>query len=264
MPESAKIHSDFDKLTEEISRRPPSMWAFKSNKEFRKILEHVSPSQGRKYIQAINMYFPGYLELNHERVVQAINANDMYGKTLKSQFGAWGNMSPSNWRYILHALLVLKHAKDTMGASCRIIEIGGGYGGLSVFIHLLSTSMGVEITNYTILDLPSVSKLQKLYLGACGLQEVVCTALQNFRARGRKDSFFVSCYAFSELAPAGGDVGWRKAYREKVLDPDVKHGFLAWNGAGYGVPVYNFMEGISITQTEENPQTGSCNRYITF
>lgn len=70
-------------------------------------------------------------------------------------------------------------------AGKRIVEIGGGYGGLAAVV-------AAECDAYEIVDLPEARRLQNAYLAR---QEIQLTTV------GGPFDLLVSCYAFSELVP---------------------------------------------------------------
>ncbi len=60
--------------------------------------------------------------------------------------------------YIYHSHLILTHLKTCILDT--IVEVGGGYDGLCLALHLFAAKYNVNIKSYTIVDLPSISKLQ--------------------------------------------------------------------------------------------------------
>jgi hypothetical protein len=106
----------------------------------------------------------------------------------------------------------------------NIIEIGGGYGGLAFYIKNIAPLFGVKVSSYTIFDLPAATMLQKKYLAAHGMDVQVAVLDSVESAQLHKNSFLISNYAFSEI-----EMNLQNQYTEKVLNPYVSHGFLAWN-----------------------------------
>jgi hypothetical protein len=135
-----------------------------------------------------------------------------------------------------------------------IVEVGGGYGGLCLALHHFAGKYDVTINSYTIIDLPEISELQKMYLKAANPSihaefEVSSTFGENIT---KTNMFLISNYCFSEI-----DNSLQKKYIH-TLFPKVSHGFMAWNN----IPVYDF--GFSMTQEKEYPFTGEHNKYIRF
>ena len=90
-----------------------SMSSFKSNMNYRGILEHVSKEYGEKYLKLIEKEFP-LIEM--ENLFEFIEINDKYGGTQKEMF-TLNEMSiycsPTSLRYIYHACLILSHLQTT-------------------------------------------------------------------------------------------------------------------------------------------------------
>jgi hypothetical protein len=72
----------------------------------------------------------------------------------------------------------------------RVVEIGGGWGGLCAVIHALSRPAG-----YVIVDLPSVLAAQQRALGLMGIRGVTFST----DAAELHGDLLISDYAFSEL-----------------------------------------------------------------
>ena len=139
-------------------------WYFKSDKSYTEILEHVSFESGLKYLLLIEDKFNVIYTNNKDFIIDICNLNDKYGKTIKQNFKNFCCCSPSNIRYIFHALLILEHMIKTNLNNIDIVEIGGGYGGLCLFLYKLSTLFNITINSYSIFDLNEPMKLQKKYL----------------------------------------------------------------------------------------------------
>ena len=125
--------------------------------------------------------------------------NDTYGRTKKTNFKNFIECSPTNLRYILHSLLILEDMKKNKLNNIDIIEIGGGYGGLCLFMHNIAALYDININSYTIFDLLEVSQLQKKYLNALNIKNVNCCQLDNFNNL-KNNSYLISNYAFSEIS----------------------------------------------------------------
>ncbi len=138
-----------------------------------------------------------------------------------------------------------------------VVEIGGGYGGLCLFLHKLSDLFNIKIKSYTIFDLFEPMLLQKKYLELHNIEINVINLFDNFTLNN--NSFLISNYAFSEIS-----TDLQKIYTQKVLNPYILHGFLVWNF----IPFYNFIDNKSITCEKEYPFTGNYrnpfNLYVYF
>ena len=162
--------------------------------------------------------------------------------------------SPSNLRYLLHSLLFLEDMKKYKLNNIDIIEIGGGYGGLSFFIHNIAPLYEININSYIIFDLLEASLLQEKYLNALNIKNVHFNQLDNVDNL-KNNSFLISTYAFSEIP-----MSIQKDYSEKILNPYTNFGFIAWNN----IPVYNFVENSIIEYEREYPLTGPYNYYVKY
>jgi hypothetical protein len=222
---------------------------FKTHPNYTWVLEHVSPSQGREYLQHIRQK----TNLTENEIREFCTVNDSLGNPNKTNFG-FMNASPSSLRYILHAHLILTHLKSLHLPSNDIVEIGGGYGGLALAIYHYAKVYDVSIHSYTIIDLPSITNLQTLYVSSVMPSATITTVdATTFGASISKDNLFlISNYCYSEISS-----DFQEKYR-MTLFPKVSHGFITWNM----IPIYNF--GFSVRDEEEYPKTGQYNRYVYF
>lgn len=228
-------------------------WYFKSDKSYTEILEHVSFESGLKYLLLIEDKFNFIYTNNKEFIIDICYLNDKYGKTIKQNFKNFCCCSPSNIRYIFHALLILEHLIKINLNNIDIVEIGGGYGGLCLFLYKLSTLFNITINSYSIFDLNEPMKLQKKYLEIHNIP-INTISLDDENIKLNKDSFLISNYAFSEIS-----MSLQKLYKEKVIDPFISHGFLTWNI----INIYKFTDR-DITYEKEYPETGNNNLYVYF
>jgi len=218
---------------------------FKTNPNYTYMLEHVNYSQGLQYLNLLKNIFT----LND--IVTFCNMNDSVGNP---EMFSYPNLlcSPSSLRYLYHAHLILTHYKNYNLTD--IVEIGGGYGGLYLAINFLHKNYHVNIRSYTIIDLPSISKFQRLYTSKFNTTiSLNCLESTNFgNDINNSNMFFISCYSFSEIPS-----NLQEQYI-KTLFPKISHGFIAWNN----IPLYNF--GFTYTEEQENPKTGPMNKYVRF
>jgi hypothetical protein len=229
---------------------------FKSSKNYREVLEHVSFNFGKEYLELIKKDFPTIYTENKSYFIQLSKTNDKYGKTFKNKFVDFCECSPSNLRYLYQSLIILDYIKSSL---CKdeydFVEIGGGYGGLCFFIHNLVKIFDIKVNSYTIFDIEDVQKLQKKYLKLHNIDINTYNLDTNFKLNN--NSFLISNYAFSEISK-----GLQKKYRNQVLDKYIEHGFIAWNY----IPVYDFIANKDIIVKEEKPLTGDpkFNRFVYF
>ena len=205
----------------------------------------------KRYLNVIKNNFKTFYESNFNFLQEICDLNDKYGKTNKYQYQNFITCSPSNLRYILHSLLILEDMKKHKINNIDIIEIGGGYGGLCLFINNIAPLYNININSYTIFDLLEASQLQEKYLNALNVKKVHFCQLDNFNNL-KNNSFLISNYAFSEISKE-----LQIEYIEKIINPYTTFGFLTWNF----IPVYNFIENSIIEK--EYPITGN-NYYVRY
>ena len=125
---------------------------FKKDPRYTAILEHVSIEQGKLYAQDILDY-----DIDSD-LISSFKDNDIVGGSSTFNYGEpFGRISPSTLRYIQNALDISYFFGE--GELNKIVEIGGGYGGLCKTINCLC-----DFGEYHIYDMDAASKLQKKYL----------------------------------------------------------------------------------------------------
>jgi len=248
-----EVYDDYLRYIKTILNDKKEKWRFKSNSNYTRILEHVSFATGQEYLNVIIKKFNNLFLREKKRLIELCKLNDSYGQPNKFVYANFTTCSPTNLRYILHSLLILHHIQKKKMNQVDIIEIGGGYGGLYVFIKNLAPLFNISLNTYTIFDLLEASKLQKKYLQGLGYPDVNCCQIDNFKNL-KADSFLISNYAFSEIP-----LKLQKEYTENIINPFISHGFLTWNY----IPVYKFIENVEIESINEYPRTGN-NYYVYF
>lgn len=205
---------------------------FKSVSEYNNILEHLTPEHGKDYL---NECLAKNISLVD--IYEFCQKNDAIGNPRKAEYILQINpenafrfqCSPTSLRYIFHSCLILKHIKDLRMKSVKIVEVGGGYGGLLLALDFFAKKHDVLIESYTILDLPEANLIQTKYLSSHTVSFPYF--IQNGHSFGSNlegnDYFFISNYCLSEITDT-----YRKSYMEKLL-PKCPHGFLAWNMQEY-------------------------------
>lgn len=223
---------------------------FKSNENYIYMLEHVNLVQGKQYLGLIQRE----TKISDQDIRAFAALNDAVGSPKQESFTV-GVLSPSNLRYLFQAHLILTHMKDLGELTPRIVEVGGGYGGLCLAINFLCERYGVKPQSYTIIDLEAASKLQARYMREFSLSYP--TEFVTSDTYGKDipytGMYVISNYCFSEISKEH-----QKGY-EKTLFPKVTHGFMAWNF----IPVFDF--GFRTKVETEYPMTGgSNNKYVRF
>ena len=223
--------------------------SFKSAPQYRGMLEHVDAAIGAQYLDEIKK-----APIPLEKAKEFCELNDRIGSTIKSSYEI-GDVSPSSLRYVFHAHLILTHFREKSGGEpIDIVEVGGGYGGLALAVSFFCADYGVRVKSYSIVDLPTISEFQRLYLEQHSLAfPVYHYPSTSFGGHIEKDSLYlISNYCFSELSE-----GLRNQYQD-ILFSKVIHGFMAWNH----IPLYDF--GKDYMFEEEYPKTGYYNKYVRF
>ena len=247
------VHSLYNTYTDYVNSivQFNDLTNFKNNPAYTYMLEHVNESQGHQYLHLIKEKFA----LSDIDVVQFANMNDAIGNPKKFSY-LGSQISPSSFRYIFQAMLILKHFQSQGQTSIRIVEIGGGYGGLCLAVYYcLKFFPGLNVTQYNIIDLEAPTKLQSKYLSHHRLSFPVCTHLAETYGsdiEAGDDLHLISNYCFSEI-----DISLQANYVSKLF-PKLKHGFITWNN----IPLYDI--GKTVTFEEEYPKTGPMNLYVRF
>ena len=95
---------------------------FKSDPNYRKMLEHVTREQGEKYLAVIKDQSPEFFDQ-----FDRFKINDLVGTPITHSYPIIGTFSPTTLRYIKVASDLQKYFGFNIGE--KIAEIGGGYGG---------------------------------------------------------------------------------------------------------------------------------------
>lgn len=171
---------------------------FKTDSRYTPVLEHVSPENGQKYINGIMQY-----ELDEE-LIELFKENDKLGGSRIVEYDhPFGKVSPSTLRYIQNTLDISHFVGE--GEINKIVEIGGGYGGLCKTISCLC-----DFDEYHIYDIEPASKLQKKYLSNFDVGNKVFT--HSTPEKIENVDLVISNYAYSEL-----NLELQNAYYENVI-----------------------------------------------
>jgi len=218
---------------------------FKSHRHFTYMLEHVTEPQGREYLNLLLKI------LSIDEINVFCDMNDSIGNPKIHKYGAV-KCSTTSLRYLYHAYLCLKHL-ETAGLK-DIVEIGGGYGGLCLAINFLCKKLKIDINSYTLIDLPYVAQLQRIYLSNFDILFEYNSIDSTLFGEdlNKSNLFLISNYSFSEILPE-----FQKKYIQKLF-PKVSHGFITWNH----VPVFNF--GYECVIEPEKPLTTDINKFVKF
>lgn len=246
---------------------PPAAWTFKADPRYRIVLEHVTQPQGEEYAQVAQQAAGERWGELLALLPQIAAENDRYGCPAQDSFPALGlACSPSNLRYFCQAIQIWRHLERLGLRHVEVVELGGGYGGLALYLHRLAPQFPAALGRYSIVDLPEVGRLQAAYLGALGVPVETVNGLRpDLQFVPNPDRFLVSNYAWSEFDRETHD--W---YRERLVR-GCAHGFIVWNFhqvfQGFekplGGPLYPFVDA-PLTTEPERPSTGTGNKVVTW
>lgn len=190
---------------------------FRCNPTISLVYENLVQSQGMPYFNKISSSYPELLGFMGE-----FKKNDLFGGPPLYNYPGVNGISASTVRYVYFLGEILSLFNLQKG--CKIVEIGGGYGGQCSVISRL-----VPFGDYLLIDLDYALPLVEKYLSGLGIQ--------NFRTKPTYDcsleeeyDLFISNYAISEV-----DVDSQDEYIREVISL-CKRGFI----------VYNFIKGKSL------------------
>ena len=212
---------------------------FKRHPAYTPILEHVSQSLGEEYLARILTD----TRLTLSQIVAFCAMNDAVGDPHTATIGSLpAPVSPTSLRYLYHASLILEQAGP---GPHRMVEVGGGYGGLALALHFLA-----PIEEYHIVDIDEAIALQGMVLAH--LPSVRVHSASTYGDAVPDGCFLISNYCFSEI-----ESEHRAEYQRRLL-PRCPHGFLVWNFGPY------LDIGKEVTRRPEVPMTGPGNEFVVF
>jgi hypothetical protein len=183
---------------------------FRSNRQYRKILEHVTKDLGYRYLSEIKELNKDYASL-----FSKVTYLDSIGGPLRYRFKQLGSLSPTTIRY-MYVHLRLRSLFGSLDGY-RIIEIGGGFGGQAA----LSTSLESNL-HWRIYDLPSVIKLQKKFTDSLGLSTKMSFS-SGLDLESNSGDLLISNYALSEISR-----NLQMEYISSVIQ-NCPRGYMTWN-----------------------------------
>jgi putative sugar O-methyltransferase len=220
---------------------------FKSNRQYREILEHVNREQGFGYLKVIEGY-------NSAEVALTEFCKQDVSKPFRYSYRGLGRVSPTNLRYAKVAL----DLKALFGSLelFEVAEIGVGYGG-----QCLAISCQSIFKSYTLFDLPQVVTLSRKYLGKLGVN-LSCIESGDIGIQKHFD-LVLSNYAFSELTRE-----LQELYLTNVI-LNSQRGYLIYNDISTGdfdtMRIDEFVSRIpGALVLEEVPLTHSKNKLVVW
>lgn len=211
------IYQNYVQALGTLKSNPAIFNTFKSNENFTEILEHITFEHGEQYKELIKSEFGR----DFHEFLDLIAINDAIGTPKKYMYEDV-LMSPSNFRYIYHALLIgSKCEKWFSKNSLKIVEIGGGYGGLCFYLKNILKKYDIT---YTIIDLPEPSLLQRTYADKINLSQVRTVSCFDIDSlSNEKFDLVISNYCVSEVSLEN-----QKNYFDKIIKNCDKK-FFVWN-----------------------------------
>lgn len=275
-PEPTTNYTAYRAACAEAASQAPAEWTFKSDPRYRHILEHVTAAQAVEFgnLAAETCADSTTLWAAIEPLFHKVCAtNDQVGCPVVERIpGLDLSCSPSNLRYLCHAVMIWRHLERLGLKAVHIVELGGGYGGLALYLARLSRFFWPRLASHTSIDLPEVAALQVRYARVMGIRLRAVSGLDAesvdlaFHPDDGIPRYFISCYAFSEF-----DAETRAWYEHRVACR-CAHGFLVWNFAQpllgvaekpLGGPLYPFVDA-PLTVEPERPSTGPGNVVVRF
>lgn len=176
----------YTEICEKAAKDPETFSKFRSHPMILNVIDTVDKKLGEKYLRIVQRNSPSYL--NRYDLIQ--NYEKTGSPKLSSYFN-FGRVNPTTLRY----MKVTSDLKKQFGPldQLRIVEIGGGYGGLPTMISLFE-----GFKEYTIVDLPQVLELAKTFLTKMKVDHVNYVSNNEIEKVSQCD-LLVSNYAFSEI-----------------------------------------------------------------
>jgi len=181
---------------------------FKRSPIFNLMHECLTFEEGKEYIEALSAQNPTFL-----RHAEKCQKNDAIGDPRTFYYPGFGTFSPTTLSYMKIAADLEKRYGSLKGK--RVIEIGGGYGGLCTVLTQLHA-----FESYTIVCHPHGLELIKKYLEKQGIRTVKCVTPEQLRLAENSYDLVISNYTFSENSKP-----LQKMYLDLVLR-HAKSGYL--------------------------------------
>jgi len=224
---------------------------FRANQDYQQVLEHVSFSLGKEYLDEIISKYNS----EPQEVFAGLSKLSEFGSPPVHNFPGIGPVSPTILRYVKVAYEMNKLFGDL--SRMRIGEIGVGFGGQAAVLGKL---FGVK--EYVAFDLPEVLRLCEVFLHRTE-SRITPRLIDGRQPEHVEVDLLVSNYAFSELARTVQD-----AYLKNVI-LGAKAGYMIWNDLSY-----KSLDGYSLRQIvrkipgsrvlKEVPLSSKTNRLIVW
>jgi hypothetical protein len=206
---SISDNSDYVGIVNAATHNDEIFTKFRSNRQYRLILEHVTHKLGDRYLSEL-----GNSGFKTNETLKLVENIDKMGTPIRYRFKQLGKASPTTIRYMFVHNELVRHFGSMDGF--KVIEIGGGFGGQAAVSKTINSTL-----DWNIYDLPIVSKLQQKFLERCGIKSVSFhSGLQIEESNG---NLLISNYALSEVSR-----DLQLEYMNKVV-LNCPRGYMAWN-----------------------------------
>lgn len=182
---------------------------FRRRSPVMQVVETLGLTDGRHFATYILDKYPGLA--THEQIL----LNSRWGDPLEApgQFTGWPwRCSPTSLRYLAHAVWLKSSGLVPHGG--KIVEVGGGFGGLAAMNAVVSAAQ-THIVDLTPVVACALKMMKEIRLGSHALHTPPCGGYT-----------FVSNYAFTELSPEVQDAcfeQWIRPSRSGMLISNASH-----------------------------------------
>ena len=217
-PSSFSDNGIFPSLCEKLATDESRFQNFKRDPLYTLFVENLSQTDGEKQLQAILAKSPEFLE--------KAKCNDTLGNPRTFVYPNAGRFSPATLHYVNIAIELQRHFGPL--DDLRIVEIGGGYGGLCTVLSSLFSPK-----SYLLVDLPPLQALSQRYLEAQKISNVSFVSPGDLPEQ--ECDLLVSYLSFSET-----DRSVQKRYLQKLAR--AKAGYLVCSPAHWKEIPYSATE----------------------
>jgi hypothetical protein len=224
---------------------------FRSDPDYKVVLEHVSYSLGQMYLDEIVSKY----NANPSSVFAGLSKLSEFGNPVVHNFAGAGAVSPTILRYVKVAYEMEALFGDL--SRMKIGEIGVGFGGQAAVLNGL-----FGVSEYVAFDLPEVLRLFELFNRRTD-SHIVAKLVDGRKPESEEVDILVSNYAFSELSMSIQD-----EYLNKVV-LRARSGYMIWNNLsskhldGYSLrDIIRKIPGAIVLK--ETPRSAKSNRMIVW
>lgn len=243
---SLSDNGEYPAFCAEAAADPGVFATFRRAPGYSEILEHVSSSLGKRYLEVIRKD-PASIAS-----AMSICASDTVGDPITFHYDGFGDASPTTLRYLKVAADLKKYFGSEGGS--RILEIGVGYGGQCRVL------CGIfPVTEYVLVDLPPVLALTNKFLSTSRVDTPI-TYISADSTQPVQSDLLISNYAFSEL---------RREVQEEYFRHFVEgapRGYMTFNRIAprsfHSLSAEQLAERVGGTVLAESPKSYPGNRVV--